>query len=217
MLDQDLFRYALEVYGPITIGIISANIIRILLFAFKNIYRHKNVIFVSFSVISIIGVVMFQNTILKKGEQTDRTPHEVLNAYVQIKNDFFPYSYAVVNDNRTQSVAQEKHFFINYNDFVYTYPESDSLYHAHRKETDFFKKYPELVIPPSILVFVYNNESMTQNVFVDQVEYAPLMEEQLDIYRKRNREVRVYKETPYFKIYEIINEPKASKISDLMF
>ncbi|MFN4199152.1 MAG: hypothetical protein ACK4FS_09020, partial [Flavobacterium sp.] len=70
-------------------------------------------------------------------------------AYQEIYTHFFPYSYAVVNDQIAQTISTNKHFFQNYSDFLITYLESDSIYHANRKDPKFPINHPDKVIPKS--------------------------------------------------------------------
>lgn len=216
-IDSDLLRLALSVFIPICFGITTAVLLRILFPLYKKVIRFKMPIALATSLLAFGGIVYSQIKPLSNIKNSDKTPRMVLDAYDKILHEFFPHSYAVVNDNIAQTISLNKHFFINYEDFLFSYLESDSIYHHNRKKPKFFVENPQYVIPKSVLVFVYHDNTEKENHFADQNQLEPLLKEHINTLEKRGRKVSLYYESPYVNVYEIENEPKSSKIDDLIY
>lgn len=218
-VDIDLLRYVLAVFIPIFYGISAALLVRLVYPIFKNLFiKTKYLAYSSISVIVVLGMILPQIQFIKALQKTDHTPRDVLKAYQEVYTHFFPYSYAVVNDQIAQTISTNKHFFQNYSDFLITYLESDSIYHANRKDPKFPINHPDKVIPKSILVFVYDSKHVeNDNYFSDQYELEPLLMDQMEILKKRGRSINCFFESPHIRVYEIVNEPKQSRLTDLIF
>ncbi|WP_396149286.1 hypothetical protein [Flavobacterium sp.] len=216
-IDTDLLRLALSVFIPICFGISVAVILRLLFPLYKRFLKFKIAIAVAASLLVFSGILFTQITPLQNIKSSDKTPRMVLDAYDKILHEYFPNSYAVVNDNIAQTMSVNKHFFINYEDFLFSYLDSDSIYHHNRKKPRFFVENPQYVIPKSVLVFVYHDNTETENHFADQNQLEPLLKEHINTLEKRGRNVSLYYESPYVNVYEIVNEPKSSKIDDLIY
>jgi hypothetical protein len=216
-IDSDLLRLALSVFIPICFGITAAVILRLLFPVYKKLHRFRVAIALTISSLIFGGIVFSQIEPLSNIKASDKTPRMVLDAYDKILHEYFPHSYAVVNDNITQTLSLNKHFFVNYEDFLFNYLESDSIYHHNRKKPKFFIENPQYVIPKSILVFVYHDNTETENHFAEQDQLEPLLKEHIHTLEKRGRTVSLFYESPYVNVYEIVNEPKSSKIDDLIY
>jgi hypothetical protein len=192
-------------------------ILRLLFPLYKRFLKFKIAIAVAASLLVFSGILFTQITPLQNIKSSDKTPRMVLDAYDKILHEYFPNSYAVVNDNIAQTMSVNKHFFINYEDFLFSYLDSDSIYHHNRKKPRFFVENPQYVIPKSVLVFVYHDNTETENHFADQNQLEPLLKEHINTLEKRGRNVSLYYESPYVNVYEIVNEPKSSKIDDLIY
>jgi len=217
-IDNDLMRYALAVFIPILFGIATSTIVRIFFPIYRFAFNRKYMLFVFSGITSLFLVFYSQKEIFENITSTDSTPRLVLKAYGNIHQKYLPYTYAVVNDNVAQTISSNKHFFMNYADFLMNYIESDSIYHANRKNPKFAIENPDKVIPKSIVVFVYDeNKKETNNIFSDQGDITFLIEEQFELLKKRGRPIELIFDSPFVKVYEIINEPKSSRIKDLIF
>lgn len=216
-IDTDLLRLALSVLIPVCFGITVAVLLRLLQPAYRKALQFKIPIAVMVSLLVFGGILYSQKQPLSNVKTSDKTPRMVLDAYDEILHEYFPYSYAVVNDNIAQTMSINKHFFINYEDFLFSYLESDSIYHHNKKKPRFFIENPQYVIPKSVLVFVYHDNSEKENYFADQNQLEPLLKEHIQTLEKRGRKVSLYYESPFVNVYEIENEPKSSKIDDLIY
>lgn len=95
---------------------------------------------------------------------------------------------------------------MNYSFFLKDYLKQDAIYFKYKQHPLFFKNYPQYVIPKSVLLFVFNKESVSKQLIT-----------KLNVLKKRGRTVQLFYKNENFKVYEIVNEPKSSKISDLIF
>ena len=214
-IDFDLIIQALPVFIPIIIGICFAVIVRVFNPIFAPFEQYNK-----YAIGVLIGGIFFsamkyQKNSLTKITESDTTPREILEVYDQISSTYFPYSFAVVNNNSTQIISENNHYFINYDSFLNEYPAQDSIYFKNIKNPNFFKKNPKYVIPKSVLLFIYNDNKKSFYNSQDTISVALMS--QLKVLQKRGRKIELFHSNSNFKVYEIINEPKSSKISDLIF
>lgn len=217
-IDHDTLLQVLSVFIPIMLGIMIALVVQLVLLVFKKKEKYN---YWAFGIASIImlGIIIYsQKDILKGIDKSDRTPRVILNVYDKILYEFFPYTYAVVNDNTAQAISENSHFFINYTDFLYNYLESDSIYHTNRKNPKYFLKNPKDVIPKSVLVFVYDDKNKEKNnPFSEQSIMETSLIEHFEVLQSRGRKITVYYQDDLLRVYEIENEPRSSKIDDLIY
>lgn len=217
-VDDDLLTQALSVFMPIIAGISIAVIVRIFIPVFKNFYRWNPVV-LALVFAGCVGLAI--NTQMDEFEQlteSDPTQREVLEAYDNITRDYFPYSYAVVNNNQTQILSADKHYFMNYSDFLYEYPQQDSVYFKNINNPKYIKAHAADVLPKAVLVFIFDQEKAADSpTYAENGELKPILMDQLAMLRKRGRNVRLFYDNEHVKVYEIVNQPKASRISDLIF
>jgi hypothetical protein len=214
-IDADLLNEALTVFMPVVLGIVLAAVLRLVKPLSERFSRFNYVAAGTCCGILLFAGVYFQRPALAQLDPSAARSRQILDAYDHISSEYFPYSYAVVNDNYTQVISTHKHFFMNYSDFLYDYPSRDSIYFAHRKTPDFFKKNPQHVLPKSILLFVYHGDE--EDVYGEDGDISELLMNQIKMFRKRGRKVQLVYDKKSLKVYEIINEPRQSRVSDLIF
>lgn len=215
-LDSDLLLHSLTVFIPIVIGIDIAILIRLFFPLLNRFEKYKYI--GAFTLMSgcLFGAAHFQKNILKERSASNSIAISVLEVYDKLINDHFPYSYAIVNDYRTQVLSLNEHFFLNYSTFLEEYPIRDSVYFMYRKDIVYLKKHPEKVIPKSVFLFMYKKGSGKYFLSENSSENPKLIK-LLALLRKRGRKIELFQETDHFKVFEIINEPGSSKMSDLIF
>lgn len=214
-IDLDLIIQSLPAFIPILIGINTAIILRIFKPLLVKLFRfHKYAI-----AILVLGVpflaIHYQKKSITQFALANQIPQQLMNAYDAITNTYFSYSYAVVNDHTTQVISENKHFFMNYTVFINDYLKQDSIYFKNNKNPKFFKKNPQNVIPKSVLVFVFSSKE--SNAYNQNDTLSLILMNRLQLLQKRGRKVELFYKNENFKIYEIVNESKSSKISDLIF
>lgn len=217
-IDVDLLTQTISVFIPIIIGINVAIVLRVFNPVFADFKRFNQLARVLCIAGILVLAVFYQKNTINKLTESAPTQREVLEAYDQIAQNYFPYTYAVVNDNSTQVMSANEHFFISYSDFIYKYPTQDSIYFKHVHDKKFLKENPKIVIPKSILLFVFKDQKKKEtDSFSENSDLKPLLLDQLAVFRKRGRKVELFYDNDHLEVYEIINEAKASKISDLIF
>ena len=217
-LDIDMLKNSLSIFLPIILGLNAAIIIRILNFAFKKLERFTPVT-VSVLIIGMIWAsIHYQQNKINSLTESDQTPKQILDAYDKIEQTYFQMSYCVVNDPATQVISTNKHFFMNYDFFLDEYQEIDSINNAHKKDPKFLIKNPEYSLSKSVLVFVVNDISKDENnTFSLNKQLRSSLLSELNALRKKGRKINLFYESDAVNVYEIVNEPRESKISDLIF
>jgi hypothetical protein len=107
---------------------------------------------------------------------------------------------------------------MNYDFFINEYPRIDSINTKHLKEPNFLVKNPQYSISKSVLVFVLNDNTPDENNnFAENKHYQEKLVENIKLLRDRGRKVNLFYDSSILKVYEVVNQPKESKISDLLF
>ena len=217
-IDKDLINNSLVVFIPIILGLNAAIVIRIFNLVLYRFERF-NPISVTVLLISIVyASIYYQEKNINSLTVSEETPKQILDAYDKISQTFFPLSYCVVNDPAAQVISTNKHFFMNYSFFLEEYPRIDSIYTAHKKEPKFLIKNPQYSISKSVLVFILNDKSKSENnIFSENKILNSSLNKELQLLKKRGRKINLFYDSKVLKVYEIVNEPQESKISDLIF
>ncbi|RZJ30498.1 MAG: hypothetical protein EOO48_04830 [Flavobacterium sp.] len=214
-IDRDLLNQALSVFMAVVIGINAAVIIRLFSPVLNKFARFNRVAVIVFLGAILLVAVYYQKDTIATLTEADTTPKQVLDAYDKISTTYFPYSYAVVNDYSAQAISTNKHFFVNYTDFLNDYPAQDSVYFKNIHNPKFFKKHPESVLPKSVLLFVFHG---TPDMYGEENgDISDVLMEQLAMLKKRGRKIGVFYKSENVKVYEIVNTANESQIPDLIF
>ena len=217
-LDIDMLNNSISVFLPIIIGLNAAVIIRILNFGLKRFERFSPITVALVFLGMLYAAYFYQQKSINALTVSDQTPKQILNAYDKISQTFFKHSYCVVNDPATQVISNNSHFFMNYDFFIHEYPAIDSINTKHKKDPTFLIKNPEYSLSKSVLVFVLSEDCIDEkNAFAENKQYQSKLVENIKLLRKRGRQVNLFYDSRILKVYEIINEPRESKISDLIF
>lgn len=217
-IDIDMLNNSISVLLPIILGLNAAIVIRIFNLV---LYRVEKIYPVTITVL-IIGMVyaaiFYQEKVINSLTKADNAPKQILNAYDKIKQSFFEQSYCVVNDPAAQVISTNNHFFMNYDFFINEYAKTDYLYFKNRKDPKFLIKNPQYSLSKSVLVFILNDKNKDENnVFSENKKLNAALNSQLGYLRKRGRKINLFYDTEFLKVYEIVNEPRESKVSDLIF
>ncbi len=217
-LDIDMLNNSISVFLPIIIGLNAAIVMRILNFGLYKFKKYSPITVVVIFGVMIYAAFFYQEKSIKALTVSDQTPKQILNAYDKIAQTFFKHSYCVVNDPATQVISNNSHFFMNYDFFINEYPRIDSINTKHLKEPNFLVKNPQYSISKSVLVFVLNDNTPDENNnFAENKHYQEKLVENIKLLRDRGRKVNLFYDSSILKVYEVVNQPKESKISDLLF
>ncbi|WP_377712038.1 hypothetical protein [Pseudofulvibacter geojedonensis] len=216
-VDTDLLIEVFTVFIPLTLGLSLAVLGRVFKPLFKNrVYYKRYVLPVATLISFFIVSVFFNKNVTQHLDESNQFASRILSVYENISSNYLPYSYAVVNDKKLQSFSKQKHYYLSFEEFNQNYLRKDQLYHAFRVKEDILKKNPELVIPKSILLFIYKDNDVTELGLDSSIETIELSKKKLSSLKERNRDIKLFYENDIFKVIEIINEPKSSKITELM-
>jgi hypothetical protein len=216
-IDNEMIKQAIAVFIPIFIGILVALFLRITYPLYKKLLFAKTY----FTIVLIVGLVYaaiyFQESEFKKIKQSDTSARMILNAYESISSEYFPFSYSVVNASSTYVISINQHFFINYEYFLRDYLTKDYQFYKNIKNKKFFRKYPEYVLPKSVIVFVYKKQLQSISSLDEGFEYKSELEKLIKELRNRGRKIEIIYKNEVFDVYEIINKPKESRYNDLIY
>ena len=212
-IDSDLLLQSFIIFFPIIVGLSTAVIYRITL-----PIRIKSRVFQIVVSLLIVGLFIpsayyFQNKSFLKFEENTSVQRQLIDVYDQINTQYFPLSYAVINEDFTQEISRHKHYFMSYSAFTSDYLNEDAVYFKNRNNKLFLKNNPHKVIPKALLLFIYNPKTVS----VGYENLNDKLAQTLSVLQKRGRKIKLYYGNENFKILEIINEPESSKISDLIF
>jgi len=169
-----------------------------------------------------IFLLLFQGGIRFSTMLPRTEPDGFYKAFYRIINDNLPYTYAVVAPPINKVQADQRSYFMDYNYFLQQYNELDSLYATQKKQRflSVVDKPQRITLPASIFLMIENP---------DQIHIQPgILDHQKRIMEKMSSWLHKYEEEPghtvrtYYHdkqvmVVELINEPGASKISDVLW
>jgi hypothetical protein len=205
LVDKDLMLQSMAVFFPIVIGISVGVALRLAASVTKKTNKIHNYLTAISSFVILYFAIDLQKGALINIPKSNDFSLQILAVYDKIHSDYFPFSFAVVDQNTTQILSENNHYFINYSDFMSSYLQKDALYFSNYKKLNYFKSHPNDVLPNSILIFIYTNVN-TKKLF-----------NLLKILKQRGREINIFYQSTDLKVYEIINQPNSSKTTDLIF
>ena len=107
---------------------------------------------------------------------------------------------------------------MNYDYFLEDYSKVDSVYFKNQKDPKFLIKNPQYALTKSVLVFVLNeNNKAEKNIFSENKYLSAELKKELEKLQQRGRTISLFYDSKILKVYEIVNEPGESKITDLIF
>ena len=216
-IDNAMMKQAIAIYIPIFIGIATGVLIRIVSPLFKKI----EFLTPYFATILIVGICFsayyFQSQEIKKLKQSDTTARKILDAYENISSEFFPFTYSVVNDNSTHSISTDQHYFVNYNDFLKDYLDTDYTYFKNIKNKKYLQSHSEVILPKSVIVFIYKKKASKTDYLVESYKLSEKLKFQIETLKNRGRKIKKIYSNDIFDVYEIINVPNEARVQNLIF
>ena len=205
-LDDDLLLQLISVFLPMVIGLFFYLVYQ----PFYALIRQldaSNLTEISLVFMLAVGIFYVGKSKASITSEVFNAKKDVLHAYFEIENSRLPYSYAVVNTANNSRVSRGGHYFLSYGDFNASYLQKDEVFHRYRAEEEYLKTHPEIILPSSVFVFVPNrlNADISEEVLKN-----------LQILKRRGRELKPIYEGASVQVFEIVNIPKSSKINDLL-
>ncbi|QYS91498.1 hypothetical protein JJC04_01395 [Flavobacterium covae] len=208
-IDKDLLFKVLSIFIPILMGINIAIVLDFLKIFSENryhIYEGASVV-----VFSIFIFAYLQKAVLfLPMNETKKLHQDILAVNEMILRNYLDRTYAVVNKDEYFNLSSGRRYFVPYKDFLADhYMKVDYIYAKNIKRNKFLFKHPEFILPSSIFVFKYNADEYKElNVeILDRIERLKL----------RNRKIKKIFDSNQLEVYEIINKPFSSQISNMVF
>lgn len=215
--DKDLFNEILPVFISLAFGVFTYLIIYFFITGVRRIALPEKVAVPLVFIVFLALAFYTQRTLLFREEPRSRLPKDVIAAYQEIKSNFLSYSYAVVNTNSLLPISAHSHNFISYDNFLNSYTERDSVYFANKENEDFLEANTQYILPNSLLVFVYENTSENEfDLLVSDMDLSASVLAQIKKLENKGRETRVFYRKKDLIVYEIINNPKAARIDEML-
>jgi len=215
-LDIDLLYQVISVFVPILLGISFFVILKFLSFILPTFKVKLPVrVFLTGFFITLVILFLSEKPLSKIPYKKNLMKEQIIQAYDRLDSKLLPYSYAVANTYQNSAIGKNSHYFIDYDFFNNGYLEQDLLYHLYKRDEDYLTKNPEIILPKSTFVFIYN-----ERLLADDFLSKPTQERALEIIteiKNRGRKVNLFFDKSMIKVYEIENEPKSSKIKELIF
>lgn len=220
-----VYRYFdLDLYG----FLISVFVLFFIVFLVGSIYRSISALTASPEIRMLVTAVlismMFFPTLINqiragiKPQFDLHLPDAFFREYYHTISVRVPHTYAVVASGITLPLAMNRHYFLNYENFLNDYPEIDSLYH----DVISLKGKPadgSLIPPPSILIFTGKPQANAgeKSFFYPDSQLTKKLYSWLDNYsRKERRQLKVFYDSPAERYFEIINIPNQSNVIQLL-
>lgn len=216
-IDQDPLNQVLSVLIPILFGLVSFTVLKLIkpiTDKFKLNLAIKTTL--TLLIFSTIAITLERDSLVEYPKK-NKLNEQILSVYDKMFRELLPYSFAVVNNEKNARMGESSHYFINYSFFNLDYLGLDENYQKYRKDEQYLKENPNFVLPKSVFVFVYDKSAISDVKNEIDIAKQEKVLQTIAALKKRGRKVELFFNKPSLKVYQIINEPKASKISDLLF
>lgn len=217
-IDQDQLHQVFTILCSIFIGVVFTIIKFPLHVLLKRINVPSALTSVVLSASILVSLFWLQKESSPRSQLPETLPRDLFQAYSKITKNYLPYSYAMVNVSKTESWSLNRHYFMGYRAFSEDYLAIDSVYAAFKGNASAFDKAPENIPPERIFVFFINDiNSEMQELSADYERYKTLILRQIELLKRKGRNIQVFYETDNIKIFEIINRTGAGKVRELLF
>ena len=216
-MDLDILNLILVASIPLGFGLIVFYCTELLSFVtLRNTIKIPLQLFAV--TISVLAVLYgFESQKLKNYPVRNPINAHILKVYDLMDQTLLPFSYAIVNREVNSRIGEDKHYFINYQEFDASYMDQDEIYYKFKNNTNYLKYHPEIVLPQSVFVFIYDKDVVLNTKNGLDITEQEKAQSQIDLLLQKGRKINVFYDSKELKVYEIINEPKASHIDDLFF
>lgn len=219
LLDLD----QLNAFYAILISIITGLTFYVFFTVIDALLKNKNK-FVAYSQPVFLVLLLATGIFISGGINTGKTlpqtlPNGFFEAYYRIINERLPYSYATVSPPIDNTLSKNRHFFMNYDFFLNSYGEIDSLYQEYLELPKDLRPDTVNIPPASVFVFIQKPPyaSIQQGILYEPEQQMNDLRRWVNRYRNLpNREVSIYRETEDAVIFEIINQKEGSYIGDIL-
>ncbi len=218
IVDPDQLTILYSLLISIMAGLVFHSGVRFMSFVLRLKKRFPEAIQM-FLVVSFFATVITVTGGINTNKSLPKTlPNGFFDAYYKIINERLAYSYATVGPEIDRALSRNRHYFMNYDYFLRSYGEIDSLYQKYLTVPLELRKV-EAVPPASIFLFLEKAPygSIQQGILYD----APIVMRDLEQWiatfsTLENRKLSIYFESEDAVIYEITNRENESKLGDVL-
>lgn len=199
-------------------GIAFKTISDVLAPIFKEKVEVRRYVNYGLAFISLIGLIIIQNGIVVSRVLPQTLPNGFFNAYYSIVNERIPYTYATVGPEIDRELAQNRHYFMNYDFFLDNYGTIDSLYQEYLLVPRAERETKE-VPPASIFLFLEKPpySLIEQGILYDAFGTMSDMQQWISSFSElEGRTLEIYYESDDAIVYEIINRESESDIGSIL-
>ncbi len=218
LIDPDQLNLFYSVCISVFIGILFLNISRIFSIFKKKSTRTYNILNISSATLGLLTILILQKGVFANRALPETLPNGFFEAYYNIVNERIPYSYATVSPELDRELAENRHYFMNYEFFLDNYGVIDSLYQQYllvpknlREEKD--------IPPASIFLFLEKPpySAIQQGILYDSQSTMNDMQQWVQVFQgMEGRNINIYYEGEDAIVYEIINREKESRITSVL-
>lgn len=218
LIDPDQLNLFYAFLISVFVGVSFFSISRILNLLLKRREKVFNYLNSSLGVLTIVGLLFLQKGIFVSRALPETLPNGFFNAYYIIVGERIPYSYATVGPELDRRLAENRHYFMNYEFFLDNYGAIDSLYQQYLLVPKAQRETKEIP-PASIFLFLEKPPYTTiqQGILYNSTSIMNDMQQWIDVFSGMDgRNIKVYYESPDAIVYEIVNREKESRISSVL-
>lgn len=210
-VDKDILLRVLTILIPVQTGLSFSVVFEILKKIFKKevYYSYRGNIIIVLAIVTFF--VLQKPVLLLDKEEEEILNEDVLSVNELILRNYLDRTYMVVNRSEFVNLSSGQHYFMGYDEFLSNkYAKQDSIYAKYLNNNKFLLKNPQLILPSSVFVFLYDKK------YIGEEDYEKILEKLNELKNKGRNQRQIFK-TKQLTVYEVINKPKSSKINELVF
>lgn len=218
IIDPDQLNLFYAVCISVFIGIVYLNLSRLFILFKKKSSRVYTVLNIGTAVLGILLIVFLQKGIFVNRALPETLPNGFFEAYYTIVNERVPYTYATVSPELDRKLAENRHYFMNYEFFLDNYGAIDSLYQQYLLVPKALRTQKEIP-PASIFLFLEKPpySAIQQGILYNSQNTMNDMKQWVQVFEgMEGRNISIYYESDDAVIYEIINRENESRISSIL-
>lgn len=218
LIDPDQLNLFYAVCISVFLGIIYLNLSKLFLFFLEKSDRIYSILNASIAILVLLTIIFLQKGIFVSRALPETLPNGFFEAYYEIVSERVPYTYATVSPELDRGLAENRHYFMNYEFFLDNYGVIDSLYQQYLLVPKALRDQKEIP-PASIFLFLEKPpySAIQQGILYDSQSTMNDMNQWIEVFqRMEGRNIRTYYEGEDAIVYEIINREKESRISSVL-
>ncbi len=217
-IDNDLLFRFLLIFLPIQLGILLNTVLNFFKLIFSttfNLFYRVSIVFVG---VALVMINLGLKPLKESKDNSNKLNEEILTINLNILKNYYNLSYIVVNSDNLSMLSSYNRYFMSYKEFMSKeYLAKDALYAKHREDEDYLKYNADVVLSPSVIIYVYEDKYSTENELISSPFSKSVLMDRINLFKKRGRGVRKLYGSQFFSVYEIINKPNLSLISEMVF